>query len=61
MQLLAIIIAGFFGWLMYRTVRNNPAAFSKENLGKSFYTVGLLTLGLIGFIALLVYLLRHSS
>jgi hypothetical protein len=59
MQLLAIASTALIGWLMYRTVRNNPAAFSKENLGKSFYTVGLLTLGLIGFIALLVYLLKH--
>lgn len=40
-------------------IRSNPDLFSSENLGKSFTTTGLLALGLMGFIALLVFLLKH--
>ena len=48
----------WFGWYF---IRNNPDMFTRENLDKSFTTVGLLALGLIGFIALLVFLLKHGG
>ncbi|MCK4608047.1 MAG: hypothetical protein KAT71_01085 [Gammaproteobacteria bacterium] len=57
-QLFSIILVVFLGWLIYRTIKHNPASFSKENLGKSFYTLGLLALALIAFVFLLVMLLR---
>lgn len=52
----AIVVAG----LIFMNIRNNPQAFSKENLGKSFYVLGILALLLIGFIALVVIWLRNS-
>lgn len=58
MKLFLILLTVFIGWLIYRNIRYNPQAFSKENLGKSFYTLGLLALALIAFIALLVVLLK---
>jgi hypothetical protein len=57
-QLFFIILVAFLGWLIYKNIRHNPNAFSKENLGRSFYTLGLLALLLIAFVALLVILLR---
>ena len=59
MNLLYIAGAALIAWFAFHTIRNNPAMFSKENMGKSFSTMGILTLGLIGFVALLVYLLKH--
>jgi len=55
-----IIGAALMAWLLYRQIRSNPQAFSKENLGKSFFTLGILALGLIAFIWLLVLMLRTS-
>lgn len=45
-------------WLLYRNIKGNPQAFSRENLGKSFYTLGILALLLIVFIAFLVMIVR---
>ncbi|KPJ67579.1 MAG: hypothetical protein AMJ43_03620 [Coxiella sp. DG_40] len=58
MKLFLILLTIFIGWLIYRNIKYNPQAFSKENLGKSFFTLGLLALALIAFIALLVVLLK---
>lgn len=58
-SLLYLVGAGFLAWLAYRLVRNNPGAFSQKNLGKSLYTIGLLTLLMIGVIALCVIILRN--
>ncbi len=60
MRLLYIVIAGVLVWFAIRMMKNNPAFFSKENIGKSFFSMGILALILIAFVALLVYLLRHS-
>lgn len=56
--LLLLVTAVLMIWFMVRTVRHNPEAFSKANVGKSFYTVGILTLLIIGVIAVCVMLLR---
>ena len=53
--LLGMLVAG---WFIYRQIKNNPLAFSKESFSKSTFTLGVLALMLIGFIALLVLLLR---
>jgi hypothetical protein len=51
---IALIVFGVW-W-----VKNNPALFSKENVSKSFESLGILALILIGFIGLLVFLLKHT-
>ena len=58
-QILGLIGAGLIVWLLYRSIKGRPEQFSRENLGKSFSTMGLLALLLIGFIFLLVMILRH--
>jgi TRAP-type C4-dicarboxylate transport system permease small subunit len=57
-QILLIIGAGIIAWFSYKAVKRNPQAFSGENINKSFFTLGLLALFLIGIIALLVVMLK---
>lgn len=59
-NLFYIVIAGLVVWLIFHMVRHNPGSFTKENFSKSATLMGVLALALIGFIALLVVLLRHS-
>ena len=59
-QILALIGAGLIVFILYRTIKGRPDQFSKENLNKSFYTMGVLALILIGFVALLVLILRNT-
>ncbi len=55
--LLLIVGAALLGWLLFRQIRHHPEAFSKENLSKSFYVLGILALLLIVFVWVLVRLL----
>ena len=57
-QLLGLIGAAMIVWVIYRSIKGRPEQFSRENLAKSFSTMGILALGLIGFVALLVFLAR---
>jgi hypothetical protein len=59
MNLLYIVLLVVVAWFAFRTMKNNPALFSKENMGKSFFAMGILALILIAFIALLVFLLKQ--
>lgn len=59
-QLLAIVGAGIIIWWLYRTIKSRPEQFSKDKLSQSFSTLGVLALLLIGFIALLVVLVRTN-
>lgn len=59
-QILAMLGAALIIYYLYRTIKNRPDMFSKENLNKSFFTMGILAVGLIGFVALLVLMLRYS-
>ncbi|CEG59027.1 hypothetical protein [Legionella fallonii] len=59
-QVLGLLGAGMILFLLYRTIKGRPELFSKENLNKSFFTMGILAIGLIGFIALLILMLRNS-
>lgn len=45
-------------WVSYRMFRANPSSFSRKDFSKSFATMGWLALGLIGFIAFCVLLLK---
>ncbi|KTC84689.1 MULTISPECIES: hypothetical protein [Legionella] len=58
-QILGLIGAGLIVWILYRMIKGRPEQFSRENLSKSFSTMGFLALILIAFIALLVFMLRH--
>ncbi|HHW4981661.1 TPA: hypothetical protein ACU0X8_001201, partial [Legionella anisa] len=56
-QILGLMGAGLIMFILYRAIKGRPEQFSKENLNKSFFTMGVLALVLIGFIALLVLIL----
>lgn len=57
-QVSLAVICIFIIWRIYKTIQNNPDVFSKENISKSFFTMGVLGLILVGGIAVLVLLLR---
>lgn len=59
-QILGVIGAVAIIFILYQRIKNKPEQFTKENLNKSFATMGILGLFLIGFVALLVIMLRHS-
>lgn len=59
-QLLAVIGAGLIIWILYRTIKGRPEQFSRENLSKSFSTLGVLALILILFVAMLVMIVRST-
>lgn len=58
-QILALIGAGLMAWFIYRAIKGNPEQFSRENLKKSFSSMGVLALGLIVFVGLLVLIARQ--
>lgn len=59
-KLVAAVFAAFMCWMLFKYIRSNPEALSKANLNKSFYTMGILGLALIAFVALVVVLLRQG-
>ncbi|MDF1677422.1 MAG: hypothetical protein P1U32_01860 [Legionellaceae bacterium] len=58
-QILALIGAALIVWLIYRAIKGDPAQFSRENLAKSFSSMGILALILIVFVAFLVLMTRQ--
>lgn len=60
MLLLYLAGAALMLWAMIRMIRGNPQAFSKENLSRSFLTIGLLTLLILGIIFLCVIFLKST-
>ncbi|OGV25878.1 MAG: hypothetical protein A3F18_02890 [Legionellales bacterium RIFCSPHIGHO2_12_FULL_37_14] len=57
-QILGLLAAGAIIWFLYYRIKNDKTAFSRENLSKSFSTMGILGLILIVFVAILVYVAR---
>lgn len=57
-QILGLLAAGIIIYFLYQTIKNRPDQFSKANLSQSFSTMGILGIILIGFIALMVFMLR---
>ena len=53
--IIGIVAVAF--WL-YRGVRANPKAFSKANMGKSFFTMGVLAIVLIAVVLICIWLLK---
>ena len=59
-QILGLAGAGLIIYLLYRTVKGKPEMFSKENLNKSFLTMGILAVGLIVFVGILILITRNT-
>jgi len=57
-KLFAALAAAGIAFFLYRYIRAQPEMLSRANLGKSFYTMGLLGLGLIGLIAFCIWFLN---
>ncbi|MCH9756504.1 MAG: hypothetical protein K0U37_04870 [Gammaproteobacteria bacterium] len=58
-QLLALIGASLIAWFIYRAIKGSPEQFSRENLKKSFSSMGILALILIVFVGFLVLVARQ--
>lgn len=58
-QLLGLIGGALILWILYRTIKSRPELLNRTNMSKSFSTMGILALVLIGFVALLVLMVRH--
>ena len=59
-QLLGIVGAGLIVWFMYRAIKGQPNQFTRENITKSFSTMGVLAIILIVFVSLLVFMVRST-
>ncbi len=59
-QLLGLVGAGLIVWLLYRQIKGRPEQFSRQNMSKSFSSMGILALILIVFVAVLVLFLRNT-
>lgn len=59
-QILALIGAGLIVWYLYRTVKGHPEVFSGANINKSLFTMGILAIILIVFVAFLVMMVRST-
>lgn len=57
-EIAGIAVAGLLIWLLISTIKRSPSTFSAANFSKSFTTMGILALILIGFIGFCVLLLR---
>lgn len=60
-KLLCIILSIFIIWQLFVYLRAHPEAFSKDNLHRSVFTLGILALLLIAFIAGLVLLIKGGA
>ena len=52
------IICLFIVWRIYLVIKRNPEIMSRENLSRSFFSMAVLALILIGAVAMMVMLLR---
>jgi len=57
-QLLGVVLAAFILWLLYSRLKGQPDLLNSADLGKSSYTMAILALVLIAFVALCVMLLK---
>jgi hypothetical protein len=57
-KIVFILVAIFVIFWLFSYLKANPKALSKENLSKSFFTLGVLALLLIGFIFILVLIVK---
>ena len=59
-QILALVGGALIVWMLYRTIKGQPNQFSREKIQKSLSTLGILGILLIGFVALLVVIVKHT-
>jgi hypothetical protein len=59
-KILVTLGSVFLIWWTYQSIIKNPELFSKENLNKSFSTMGMLAIVLILIIGLTITWLRSS-
>ncbi len=59
-KIVAILFAVFLLWGLFRYLKANPESLSLANLNKSMLTMGIVAVGLIVFIAIVVFLLRGA-
>lgn len=59
-KIAAIIYGALIMYMLIRFIRSNPESISLTNINKSMYAMGLLALILIGFIGIVVMLLRRA-
>ncbi len=59
-QVLWLVAVAFIVWALYRYVKGHPELFSRENMSKSFSSMGILALLLMVFVAFLVYIVRNT-
>lgn len=57
-QVLGLAGAVLIVWVIYRSIKGRPEQFSRENLTKSFSSMGVLALILIAFVAVLIFLTK---
>ncbi len=58
-QIFFLILAIFMIWLLYTSIKGRRGQFSRNNLVKTFWTLGWIAILLIAFIAFLVMLVRQ--
>lgn len=58
-QLSIAVICLFIVWRIYKVIQANPEMLSRQNLSKSFTTMGVLALILIGGITVLIFLVKN--
>ena len=59
-QVLGLLAAALIVWVLYRNIKGRPEQFKRENMAKSFSSMGILALLLIAFVALLVLMVRNT-
>jgi hypothetical protein len=59
-QISVAVLCLFIVWRIYKVIQTNPELLSKANLSKSFSTMGVLALILIGGVTILVMLLKKG-
>ena len=57
-QIAALIFAGFIAYMLFKFIKSNPESLSGESLNRSLSTMGLISIILIGFVGLIVMLLK---
>ena len=53
-MVLSAIACAFLIWMLYRSIKHNPEAFTVDKFSKSLGTMGVLALVLMGVIALVI-------
>ena len=53
-----VCISAVLLWLLYSSIKHRPELFSAQNLNKSFFTMGILSIFLIAIVGFAIFLVR---